>query len=242
MSIDQPTVSVRGVVGIAAEARSHGNVGTIIEQLSTQAGLSFVVLGGAENGLPNLIQERFGIDGLRTREAVTGAVLEPDTVYVAPVGVDVVVRESRLEVEHGSIGEHRSFDQFLGSLAVDQVERSIGVVLAPEHGRGAQGLAAIGRAGGCPIGPLPWDQRPGDPIDTPAVMDQELRLIRDRVVEHLSDKHPRTLDDSVAARRLLCDEGLLSPRLRAVVRHLALARRSGVVRAWVPGCGTGQDV
>ena len=94
------------------------------------------------------------IFGRRTRLAVKraehGDQLTDGFVYVAPPDHHVLVRDSRIEIDHGARenGHRPSIDALFRSAALACGSRAIGVVLSGFLDDGAAGLVAIQRQGG----------------------------------------------------------------------------------------------
>ena len=90
---------------------------------------------------------------LRVLEATDGAALEPDTVFVAPPAVDIVVNEATLSLAQPD-DRHRpwpSIDRLFISAAEALRDEAIGVVLSGTGEDGAAGVEAIKGAGGVVI-------------------------------------------------------------------------------------------
>lgn len=91
--------------------------------------------------------------GLRVAEATNNLVPSPDTIYVAPPNADVTVSSGRLRISNpiNTIGPKPSVDRFFISLAEDQEDMAIGIVLSGTGSDGARGIKAIKAAGGITI-------------------------------------------------------------------------------------------
>src|SRR5262249_14695607 len=75
--------------------------------------------------------------------------VEIDHVYVMPADVALEVRQGLLSV-HGEVSAHarNPIDVFLASLAADQGESAIGIILSGSGTDGSLGIKAIKEAGG----------------------------------------------------------------------------------------------
>jgi two-component system, chemotaxis family, CheB/CheR fusion protein len=114
-------------------------------------------------------------------EAKGGQAIEPDHVYVVPPG-------QFIEVRHGTIASSPiaarpphpiTIDCLMKSLAADQRERAIGVVLTGSDGDGALGVKALKAEGGLTLAQLPSSAaHPGMPQNAIAtgLVDQQLTI------------------------------------------------------------------
>jgi two-component system, chemotaxis family, protein-glutamate methylesterase/glutaminase len=100
--------------------------------------------------LPKLLAR---VTPLCVKEAEHGEPLQAGTIYVAPVGAHVVVADGRLELRHGAKVAHArpSIDVLFDSVARVCGPRAIGVLMGGAGRDGAEGLAAIRRAGGATL-------------------------------------------------------------------------------------------
>ncbi len=144
--------ALRGVVGVGATAASESLARLIAEMAGRLGPLAMVVV----------LQQRgdLGREGLaRLTEAAGGTLhpvkdrlaLEPGGIYLAPGRATVTLRDGRLRVRTAQepAGERGSIDSFFVSLAEDQREGAIGIVLrGVASGDGTLGVTAIKEAGG----------------------------------------------------------------------------------------------
>lgn len=270
----EPITSVEqhpaAVVGITVDFADATGVAAIVEQLQRTEGLSVIVLPSSRAGDRATLAR---LTGPRVKHpirwATPGAVLEPDSVYLVHDEGGVVLRGRALEPLHGNGPD--IFDLFLASLANDQRERAVGVVLSPRGDCGVVGLHAIDEVGGCSLGPLAW-QNGGEGFDARVFpFEQVVQAIPERVKEHvesLRTSRPTASADRawpmgrsgiLVARDLLSAKRLTSsPRvhqtgsfslrgpawsgLRAHLETIVCTQGSHSLRAWVPECGDGQEV
>jgi two-component system CheB/CheR fusion protein len=87
---------------------------------------------------------------LPTVQAADQLVVEPDHIYVIPPNRDMTIFHGTLQLvmPEAPRGQRMPIDGFFRSLAEDQGERSVGVVLSGTGSDGSQGLRAILGAGG----------------------------------------------------------------------------------------------
>lgn len=142
------------VVGIGASAGGIEALEALFRAMPPQIGMAFVVVAHLaptrETALP-LIISRF--TEMPTVLAENGQVVEPDHVYVAPPGMTVALRKRKLEIREaaGTRPDLHPIDAFLGSLADDQGEQSIAVILSGSGSDGMLGVKAIKERGGFTI-------------------------------------------------------------------------------------------
>ena len=100
-----------------------------------------------ESVLPELVQP---YTSLQVVEIENGMALYPDSVYIAPANRDIAIVNSTFQLfELGEQTRHRqSLDFFFISLAQDQHERAICIVLSGAGSDGASGVRAIKEMGG----------------------------------------------------------------------------------------------
>ena len=94
---------------------------------------------------------------MKVQEAVNGAVIEPENVYVIAAGTFLAVDAGKLMVTEPNErhGARLPFDFLLRSLAISMGDRAIGVVLSGNGADGVAGLRAIKSAGGLAVAQSP---------------------------------------------------------------------------------------
>lgn len=85
---------------------------------------------------------------LDVKEIRNGMVLRKDTIYVAPAGCYVTIRQDIFAVKDRSGNVTETADTFMTSLAMNSRERSIGIVIEGILNDGTEGLRAIHQVGG----------------------------------------------------------------------------------------------
>ncbi|HZZ02985.1 CheR family methyltransferase [Paraburkholderia sp.] len=109
---------------------------------------------GAESHLPGLLAKD---TPLPVSTIEDGAILRGGHVYVIPPGVSVVIKQDtfrlRVAVERPAIP--MPIDEFFTSLAADQHDRAIGIVLTGANADGSAGLRAIKAEGGMVMAQTP---------------------------------------------------------------------------------------
>ncbi len=139
------------VVGIGASAGGLNALKRFFGAMPADSGMSFVVVMHLDPA------RRSMLDGILARStqmeiliAEDGMPLSPDTIYIAPPRREITILDDNLRLaEPQTPGRlHHRIDTFLQSLAADQGERGIAVVLSGTGSDGTRGVRAVKEAGG----------------------------------------------------------------------------------------------
>jgi two-component system CheB/CheR fusion protein len=142
------------IVGIGASAGGVEALEQFFKSLPAGNGLAFVVVTHLPPDRESLLSE---ILGRATRmpvvEARDGDKVEAEHVYVLPPSAILTIRGGRLRLRRTGLTdrERAPIDVFFTSLAEDQAERAIGIVLSGGGHDGTLGLKAIKENGGLTI-------------------------------------------------------------------------------------------
>ncbi len=138
------------IVGIGASAGGLEAFTELLRSLRAQPGAAYVLVQHLDPTHRSLLSELLGrATTLPVREIVDGTAVEANHIYVIPPNTDLDIRGGVLKLTpRKSNGPARSIDHFLQSLAQDQKEKAIGVILSGAGSDGAKGLKAIKAAGG----------------------------------------------------------------------------------------------
>lgn len=149
-----PSVKPTAVVGVGASAGGLEAFTTLLRTLPSNSGLAFVLIQHLDPTHESLMVD---ILARRTEmpvsQAVDGQKLEANTVYIISPNSYLTTKSGVLNVKSpdGPRGARMSIDEFFISLASDQQERAIGVVLTGTGSDGTIGLKAIKSNGGLSI-------------------------------------------------------------------------------------------
>jgi two-component system CheB/CheR fusion protein len=138
-------------VGIGASAGGLDALQKFFAHVPLDSGLAYVVVQHTsaeyKTLLGSLLQQ---VTVLPVHDAHNGLVLKPDTVHVMPTGGELTVERGCLHFQAApkTQGLHKPIDVFLTSLALDQKDRAVGVILSGMGNDGVQGMQAIRQAGG----------------------------------------------------------------------------------------------
>lgn len=114
-------------------------------------GMAFVVIQHLDPTHESLLSELLQrAAAMPVREAADGMAVEPNTVYVIPQNAGLRVHDGRLQVGEPSAprGVRMPVDTFFESLAAEQGDRSIGIIVSGMGTDGTLGLRAIKEVSG----------------------------------------------------------------------------------------------
>jgi len=143
--------SLRKIVGIGASAGGLEAFTDLLRSLPREGGIAYILVQHLDPTHPSLLSELLGrTTALPVQEIVHGLSVEPEHIYVIPPNCDLTLERGVLKLtpRRKNGGPARTIDRFLESLAADQKERAIGVILSGAGSDGAKGIAAIKAAGG----------------------------------------------------------------------------------------------
>ena len=139
------------IVGIGASAGGLEAVTELLQGLPTNPGMAFVVMQHLdpthESALPALLGRATNLPVLEARNNLR---IEPNRVYVIPPNKAIRVAERRLKVTARRTEKEMRMpiDGFLESLATEEGDGAIGVILSGNGSDGTRGLLAVKDAGG----------------------------------------------------------------------------------------------
>lgn len=141
-------------VGIGASAGGLEALRPFVAALPTRANMTYLIAQHMSPAHRSLMVELLGREtGLKVEEASNNRAPRADTIYVAPPNTDLTVSKGKLRISKptNTVGPKPSVDRFLISLADDQEDRAIGIILSGTGSDGARGIKAIKAAGGISI-------------------------------------------------------------------------------------------
>jgi len=168
------------IVGIGASAGGLAAFEAFFSGMPTDPGMAFVLVQHLapdhESLLADLIKRYTRLQVFEVRD---GMVVKPNCVYILPPGYDIAFLNGTLQLLDPSAprGLRLPIDFFFRSLAQDQGERAIGIVLSGTGSDGTQGVRAIKAEGGMVIAQRPesteFDSMPRSALAT-GIVDYEL--------------------------------------------------------------------
>jgi len=164
------------IVGIGASAGGLEAFTELLRHLPASEDLAYVLVQHLDPTHRSLLSELLAkATVLPVREIVEGTRAEANQIWVIPPNCDLSIEDGVLKLapREKIAGPARSIDNFLQSLAADQKENAIGVILSGAGSDGAQGLKAIKDAGGITFaqdaGTAKYDSMPRSAIATGSV-------------------------------------------------------------------------
>ena len=156
--INASTSIATRAVGIGASAGGLAVIGQFLAQVPADSGLAYVVVQHLDPTHKAMLVELLQRNtAMPVFEAVEAMRLEPDVVYVIPPNRDLTLVGGVLHLAPPAQprGLRLPIDLLFSSLARDQGERAIGVVLSGMGSDGTQGLQAIKSQGGLTLAQSP---------------------------------------------------------------------------------------
>ncbi|MCW8279193.1 hypothetical protein IMF27_30055 [Pseudomonas sp. PCH199] len=148
------------VVGIGASAGGLQAFTTFFAQLPPDSGMAFVLVQHLspdhESALPEILGR---IAPIPVVVAQRGMRVEPNRVYVIPPDATLTIKDSCLLVVKPAPerAHRRPIDSFFTSLAEDQGDNAVSIVLSGVGSDGSIGLAAVKESGGLTIAQAGFD-------------------------------------------------------------------------------------
>jgi chemotaxis methyl-accepting protein methylase len=173
ISRDEPASVSFPIIGIGASAGGLEALEQFLSSVPKNSGMAFVIvqhLSPTRKGImPELLQRSTGMKVIQVKDRTT---VQPDHVYVIPPNKDMSILHGVLHLLEPTSphGLRLPIDFFLRSLAQDQQEHSIGVILSGMGSDGTLGLRAIKEKGGLVLVQEPttakFDGMPRSAIDS----------------------------------------------------------------------------
>jgi two-component system CheB/CheR fusion protein len=142
------------IVGIGASAGGLEAFTELLRHLPSDTGMAFVLVQHLDpkhaSVLPDLLAKS---SSMPVGQVENRMVVKANHVYVIPPNTNMTVSKSvfHLEPRASDHGMHLPVDAFLSSLAADQKNRAVGVILSGTGSDGTAGLKAIKAEGGITI-------------------------------------------------------------------------------------------
>lgn len=177
------------VVGIGASAGGLEAFEQFFTHMPADSGMAFVLVPHLAPSYKSIMTEILQkYTKMEVMEAEDGIAVEPDKVYIIPPNKDIAILNGALQLLEpaGAHGQRHPIDFFLRSLAKDQGEKAIAIVLSGTGTEGTLGLREIKGEGGLVMvqdtESAKYDGMPRSAIATNLV---DFILPADRMPEHL---------------------------------------------------------
>jgi two-component system, chemotaxis family, CheB/CheR fusion protein len=145
-------------VGVGASAGGLEALRPFVASLPSRANMTYIVAQHMSPDHRSLMVELLAREtSLKVEEAANNQMPKANTIYVVPPNSDVTVAGGRLRISKptNTVGPKPSVDRFFISLADDQEDRVIGIILSGTGSDGVRGIKAIKAAGGITIAQEP---------------------------------------------------------------------------------------
>ena len=213
------------VVGIGASAGGLEAMGAFLTHMPVDSGMVFVLVQHLDPSHTSLMTELLARKTkMPVQTAEDGMRVAPNRLYVMPPNVTLTIQGGVLKtstpVEHATVRTH--IDLFLDSLAEDQAEQAVGVILSGAGRDGTLGLKSIKEHGGVTFAQFPasakYDSMPLSAIAT-GLVDFTLPVeeIPAKLVEHA--KYMESLRRTKPREALHREAGDHLPRICQILHH-----------------------
>jgi two-component system CheB/CheR fusion protein len=142
------------VVGLGASAGGLEAFKAFFQNMPADTGMAFVVVQHLDPTHKSMLSELLShYTKMQVLEALDKTKVKPNTVYTIPPNKELRIRNGKLQLmaPFETKGYRRTIDYFLRSLAEDQKENAVGIILSGTGTEGANGLKAIKGRGGLAI-------------------------------------------------------------------------------------------
>jgi two-component system CheB/CheR fusion protein len=196
------------VVGVGASAGGLQAFKEVLENLDPNTGMAFVLvthLAPDQRSFLSEIVERY--TQMPVLHAEDGQRPAPNHLYVVLPNQSLTLREGRFRTEPRSATERfpKTIDKFFFSLAADQKNHAIGVVLSGADSDGALGLKAIKGEGGIALvqspdtamhSDMPRNSISADHVDL-VIPPAEIAIELGRLAHHFTRPEVRSLEEGI---------------------------------------------
>ncbi len=161
------------VVGIGASAGGLEALELFFDNMPVGSGMAFVVVQHLSPDYLSMMDEILARHTrLSIRQAEDGMAVEPDTIYLLPPKMLMLIVEGRLLLTERDPGQSLTLpiDIFFRSLAQDAGKRAVAIILSGSGSDGSRGIRDVHDAGGMVMaqteGSAKFDSMPGSAIAT----------------------------------------------------------------------------
>ena len=137
------------VVGIGASAGGLESFKAFLSTLPEDTGMAFVLLPHLnpdfKSLMPELLESQVNIPVIEAKE---NEKVKPDHVYISPAGNQLTLTEGYLHLQPVDSGRWTSIETFLISLAVEQKQRAVAIIMSGTGNHGIAGIREIKHHGG----------------------------------------------------------------------------------------------
>ena len=178
------------IVGIGASTAAVESIDRFFAHLAEGANLAYVlVLQHREGADAERVMREIRSSGVAFAPVADGALVAPGHVYLADAGTILAIREGRFSVSSASDDspESGTIDSFLVSLADDQNERAVAVILDGTGSDGTLGATAVKEQGGLTLAEQRKDDREtGAATSSAAAAIVDFVMLPEAMPEHIA--------------------------------------------------------
>jgi two-component system, chemotaxis family, CheB/CheR fusion protein len=190
------------IVGIGASAGGLAAFKTFLANMRSDPGMGFVLVQHLAPDHKSLLVELLGANSpLPVITAVDGVTVEANCVYVIPPDATLTIKDSvlRLETPAPARQHRRPIDSFFVSLAEDQGECAVGIILSGVGSDGSLGIRAIKAHGGLTLAQAEFDHHAlsGMPHSAAATGMVDYVMAVEAMPDKLTDYHSHMHDVAV---------------------------------------------
>lgn len=149
------------IVGIGASAGGLEAFKAFLAQMPADSGMAFVLVQHLDPNRTSMLVELLApVTAMPVHPAANGNRVEVNNVYVIPPNSSLRIAKGilRLSKPRSAQAQHRPIDIFFESLAEDQQERAVCIILSGAGSDGTEGLRAIKAHGGLCLAQADFDQ------------------------------------------------------------------------------------
>ena len=142
------------IVMMGASAGGLDSFKKFFGHMPADSGMAFILIPHLAPGHKSMMSELLSRQTrMPVREAIQGRRVRANHVYVIPPNRDLGLASGRIVLSHlpPSVTSHTALDYALTSLALDQKENAIGIILSGTGSHGTSGLREIRLAGGLTV-------------------------------------------------------------------------------------------
>ncbi|NTV99909.1 MAG: hypothetical protein HGA19_01225, partial [Oscillochloris sp.] len=146
------------VIGIGASAGGLQAFTEFVQHMPANSGFAFVLIQHLDPQQPSLLPDLLASHtSMSVQPAIDQISVEPNHIYLIPPNTALTINQGVLQLEPPTEahGQRLPINHFFRSLALDQGERAIGIVLSGTGADGALGLAEIHARGGLTLAQTP---------------------------------------------------------------------------------------
>jgi len=150
------------IVGIGASAGGLDAFRSFFSEMPPDSGMAFVLIQHLDPDYNSALAEIIGeCTAMPVVKAADGTIAAPNTVAVIPQNAILKIEAGvlRVALPETPTARRSSIDTFLVSLAEDQGENAVGIILSGFGNDGTIGIAAIKEAGGLTLSEAAFDHR-----------------------------------------------------------------------------------